>query len=146
MSQLGWWNQGVSEYAFKTYRFLVAYRIPNRCRMLQVRSWRVNIIDMLQEIPSIENDLRAPRYYFEKQKIMDTYYSSINSKLTVYEKLTDIATVLELALWKSNIFEQNLRIGSDHHSAKRLELRITSGADIIIPNVLSFLIVDCWPN
>jgi hypothetical protein len=49
----------------------------------------------------------------------------IDSKLIVFEKLADIATLIELALMVHQL-----------HSC---------GAAVIIPNVLSFLMVDKWP-
>ena len=89
---------------------------------------RLAIDDLLGCIPSI--DIIK----------MNSYIRSISSKLTVYEKLKDIATLLELALWKSN--SQNLKTKGNLR-AKKLQ-RIMCGADVIIPNVLSFLMVDRW--
>jgi hypothetical protein len=123
-----WWNHGVSEHALQASCFLLENRIAERVASLQSPKWRLAIDDLLGCIPSI--DIIK----------MNSYIRSISSKLTVYEKLKDIATLLELALWKSN--SQNLKTKGNLR-AKKLQ-RIMCGADVIIPNVLSFLMVDRW--
>ncbi len=77
--------------------------------------------------------------------MIESYCNSIDSKLSKiseYEKLKDDATLLELAIWKSKLseFECELETDSSDISAasKRQQYRIECGANVIIPNVLSF--------
>ena len=52
--------------------------------------------------------------------------------LPAYYELPEVTTILELALWKARMDEY------DDLNARE-EYRVTCGAGIIIPNVLSFL-------
>ncbi|KAL3772501.1 hypothetical protein ACHAWU_000063 [Discostella pseudostelligera] len=73
------------------------------------------------------------------------HFRSIDSKLIVYERLTNVATLLELALWKSMMSRQEFGqvLASDGNlSDARLQHRANCGAPVIIPNVLSFLTDD----
>lgn len=101
--------------------------------MLQATKWRNTILDMLKCIPSIAD---------EKQP---SHFESIHAMLTVYHKLGDVAVLLELALWKSKIFEHGLcrpSLSVDLSSDEMQQLRMDCGSAVIIPNVLSFLLVD----
>jgi hypothetical protein len=56
--------------------------------------WRTNIHGMLQLIP------------FIFPGGMNSHFDSIDSMLSKYENLKDAPTLLELAIWKSEITEQ----------------------------------------
>ena len=81
----------------------------------------------------------------------DSSYDAIHFKLITYEhaypQLRESSFLLELALWKSKIDESNTQNagqnnGLDGDSAVvRGQCRISCGADIIIPNVLPYLII-----
>ena len=69
-----------------------------------------------------------------------------------YKLLKQFTTLLELALWKAKLDEMvhvkdNIEIHAantvknDDNSARR-QLRITSGANIVIKNVLPFLVLE----
>ena len=93
-SMRGWWNHGIHEKSLSTYCFLVRCSIPRRLDLILVRSWQVNIHDMLNRIPSITpEDLNA-------------YFASIDSKLFCYENLREIPMLLELAIRHSGITQQ----------------------------------------
>ena len=68
-----------------------------------------------------------------------TCFDTIHSKLATYEReyrwLKDGAFLLELALWKSKVDELD-----DVIPGMKEQCRVTCGADIIIPNVLPYLI------
>jgi hypothetical protein len=80
---------------------------------------------MLRHIPSIS------------PKVLDSYFESIDPKLSVYKNLEDAPTLLELAIWKSKISEINGPLTT--------EMRMQCWTDsvmmvtIIVPNILSFL-------
>ena len=75
---------------------------------------------------------------------MGTYFDTLSSKLAIYEseyhQLQDAAFLLELALWKSKIDESMAMQNDTAHT--KWQCRINCGADVIIPNVLPFLIAD----
>ena len=92
-----WWNHGVHKRCLRTYSFFVGCNIPERVGLLLPRMWQSNIHDMLGGIPSISS------------KGLDSYFCSIDSKLSVYDKLKDSPALLELAIWKSKIIERTDR-------------------------------------
>ncbi len=93
--------------------------------MLKPLKWRSVIDGMLFTIPTIDFWVKQGEGSCEsRNNQLDKHYDMINSKLLVFEKLTDIATLIELAL-----------------IVHRLN---TSGAAVTIPNVLSFPMVDKW--
>jgi hypothetical protein len=65
-----------------------------RLGLLLPRMWQSDIHDMLGGIPSISPEG------------LDSYFCSIDSKLSVYKKLKDAPALLELAIWKSKYIER----------------------------------------
>ena len=131
-----WWNHGVSDLALRTYSLLVEYGIPDRLSLIKATNWRGRIHSMLERIPTIES------------QCLKEYVHSIDSKLSSYERAKDIASVLELAVWKANIItmvEQQCDLTNTCNSTisyreMKSGCRITCGATVIIPHVLSFLV------
>ena len=124
-----WWNHGVHEKCLRTYSFFVRGNIPERVGLLLPRMWQSNIHDMLGGIPSISS------------KDLDSYFRSIDSKLSVYDKLKDAPALLELAIWKSKIIERTDGNIDLLDADMKIECRTDSLSMvvIIVPNVLSFL-------
>jgi hypothetical protein len=89
-----WWDHGVHKKCLSTYCFFVRCSIPERVGLVLQRIWQSDIHNMLGGIPSIS------------PKGLDSYFCSINSKLTVYKKLKDAPALLELAIWKSKTIKQ----------------------------------------
>ena len=120
--------------------------------------WRT---DMLREIDSINQILpnaRAGTNDYgddgEKAQVIRRWIRSVIDKMNHYKAehqrlLNEAATLLELAMWKANLDENNggrtmsMREGvrTTRGSVKRArrELCVTSGASIVIKNVLPFL-------
>ena len=84
-----WWNRGVHERSLSTYRFLVRCSIPQRLGIVPVRSWQTNIYNMLGHIPTTDG-------------LVD-YFISIDSKLSVYEILTEAPALVELVIPNNDI-------------------------------------------
>jgi len=119
---------------------------------LLLERWRN---EMKDEIDRINRDLPNTGRYVktvEIQQWMERVMRRIEHyKNEHYILLKEFTTLLELALWKAKLDEsQDERsLGSGHHQpakkakidtkASRQEKRITSGANIVIKNVLSFL-------
>ena len=119
--------------------------------------------DMYREIDSINQILPNARAGYhsggwnddgEKAQVIRTWIGSVIDKMNHYKAehhrlLNEAATLLELAIWKANLDENNggrtmsVREGvrTTRGSVKRArrELCVTSGASIVIKNVLPFL-------
>jgi predicted ribosome-associated RNA-binding protein Tma20 len=80
------------------------------------------------------------RIRFFNDRGFDAYVRSIDSKLTFFEKLKDAIPLLELAIWNAKLVEQSYPSNEDSTIDSKLQHRVLCGADVIIPNVLSFLI------
>ena len=81
-----WWNKGVHEKSLRTYCFLVRCGIPARLGLVEVRSWQVNIYDMLGPIPTISVEG------------LDAYLDTIDAKLSFYESLSEVPEIMGLAI------------------------------------------------
>ena len=80
------------------------------------------------------------RIRFFNDRGFDASVRSIDSKLTFFEKLKDAIPLLELAIWNAKLVEQSYPSNEDSTIDSKLQHRVSCGADVIIPNVLSFLI------
>jgi hypothetical protein len=78
----GWRNQS-DRKKFYFHLFLVNRNIPERLGLVQVESWRASIYKMLGHVPPVS----------EKNRL-DAYFDTINSKLTVYESLSEYLNLL----------------------------------------------------
>ena len=95
-----------------------------------MKKWHTKIHDLLRHIPSVKPDN------------LKQHFHSIDSKLVTYESLKDVASLLELAVWKAKILEQADQNNDNVSIAMKMGCRIKCGATVIIPNVLSFLLQD----
>jgi hypothetical protein len=77
-----WWNNGVHEKCLSMYCLLVRFNIPERLGLVRATQWLDSIHGMLTRIP------------FISKNGMDSYFRSIDSKLSAYEG----STMLELAI------------------------------------------------
>jgi hypothetical protein len=104
---------------------LVRFNIPERLGLVRATQWQDSIHGMLMRIP------------FISKNGMDSYFRSIDSKLSAYEG----STMLELAIWKSKIVELTdgviYPLDADLKMACRIDSLMMVG--IVVPNVLSFL-------
>jgi hypothetical protein len=77
------------------------------------------------------------RIPFISKNGMDSYFHSMDSKLSAYEG----STMLELAIWKSKIVEQTDGVIYPLDADLKMACRIDSltMAGIVVPNVMSFL-------
>ena len=114
---------------------------------LHIESWRT---EMIAEINRINQVLPGTSAYGKTYVIQQWMYSVID-KLEYYKAehfryVKEAATLLELALWKTKLGENEDKFGEgktkkakiDAESARK-ERRLTCGAEIVIKNVLPFL-------
>ena len=128
-----------------TLRFLVKISISTRVDAIGLKLWRDDMSKMMtKQIPLKQ----SKRVWLSDAKSKLSYYED------EYQQLKEATTTLELALWKTKL--DGLGKGGIAMSNKkrkhdgsdiRSRCRISSGADIVIQHVLSYLVVpppeDC---
>jgi hypothetical protein len=84
---------------------------------------------MLRRIPSI------------RAKDMESFFASIDSRLSLYDNLKDSPALLELVIWKSKIFDQFSPSDTLLTTEIKMHCRTDSISmvNIIVPNVMAFL-------
>ena len=147
------WDQFVSDLAASSsarrvpveiFRFLIHLTIYDRVEQLGLERWRAAIRDEVDRLPDRGN-MRNTELKGIKLKLAFAEYT--------YDQLKEATFILELALWKAKIDECNSLVGkkrsSNRLSNKRMRVdkegfvhqcRISCGAEVIIRNVLPFLI------
>ena len=114
----------------KGFLCLLRHSVASRLNVLGVEKWQ-------EEIESdLDNFLvRFPQCVDLKRRYLESLYS----KLSTYERVKEAAWVLELALWKARMIEQQ---GAEINNGSlfRHQCHINSGADVVVPNVLPFLL------
>ena len=129
-----WWNQGRHEKSLRTYCFLVRCDIPARCSGLTpVKSWQVNINDMLRSIPTIsavdsynndedadedtdedtdddgdEDENEEDLIYEDKDESLTAHFDAIDARLAVYENLREAPKLLGLIIQIDDIVDRVL--------------------------------------
>ena len=105
-----------------------------------MESWRSEMMDEFNRInqilPTVDKKTEAIKQW------MRSTFRQLNHKL-----LKEATTLLELALWKANLSDNNgcegeregVRTTRGSRKRARKEICVTSGADIVIKNVLPFL-------
>lgn len=128
-------QRGAPRFHHDVFKYLVSYSVEKRLNSLSVDKWRKEV---LRDI----DDLRWFVCYRKKST------ERVYCKLAHYEhidRLREATSLLELSLWKSNItvsMPNDLDKGVE--SRRKIEemnaCRIRCGADVVVPNVLSFLL------
>ena len=130
---------------FATFRFLIKCSITKRVNGIGLKQYRDTI---MKKVGSVA----APRSEFPDENERVKYKTEVQRILSHYETefqiLREATSVLELALWKNSISKTM----SDHDGGRgtrkrklydetdRSTRRVSSGADIIIRNVLPYLL------
>ncbi len=120
---------------------------------LLLESWRN---EMNEEIGRI-NQILPNTGRFAKTGKIKQWIKTVNDRIDHYKTehfklLKEFTSLLELALWKAKLNEkeevgnavdiQKTKKAKIDEDAARQDLRITSGANIVIKNVLSFLVLE----
>jgi len=121
-------------------QFLFICGMSDRMEALPFKVWRDHISQMIRTA------------VFEWRRDNSGILRSIREKLAHFEvelpKLKEVTTILELAMWKVRMHENDLQDGTTHQlkklktdkSSSRQQCRVTCGADVIIGNVLPYII------
>mmetsp|Transcript_24619 Transcript_24619/g.39936 ORF Transcript_24619/g.39936 Transcript_24619/m.39936 type:complete len:156 (+) Transcript_24619:187-654(+) len=121
--------------------------IHNTVASLHLEIWRSEMTDeinrMNQTLPTITGD-KTPAI----QQWMGSAFRRLDHYKTEHQKLLkEATTLLELALWKANLDDneggnfvrEGVRTTRGSKKRARKEICVTSGADVVIKNVLPFL-------
>eukprot|EP00986_Skeletonema_menzelii_P013886 scaffold8585_cov159-Skeletonema_menzelii.AAC.2 len=113
--------------------------IHNTVASLHMESWRSEMTDeinrMNQTLPTITGDkTQAIRQWMESASHRLDCYKTEHRRL-----LKEATTLLELALWKAKLFDNGGVEVETGGQRERQELRVTSGASIVVNSVLPFL-------
>ena len=132
-----WWNHGRSNMSLETFNHLVRNNIPQRTGEIRMMWWKTNIHAMVQQIPSFASSSRC----------LDRHFGRIDSQLSDYERLqTDVAPLLMLVIWKSNITKIGDEDACDKVNVDDIKLKSRNDSEsmaiVIVPNVLDFLSVQ----
>jgi hypothetical protein len=139
-------------YDLATIEIVGGEAIHNIVSHLGLQSWRN---EMNQEINRI-NQILPTTPAIEKTGVIQEWIQSVLRQIEHYKAahhilLKEATTILELALWKAKLRQKNeeedslvttkaKRAKIDVESARQ-ERRVTFGADVIIKNVLPFLVL-----
>ena len=131
-----WRIRGVAHLSLTMFNLLCQYNIDHRLKMLKARKWWNNIHGILESTPDVvgSDGMSGGKLEF--------HFRQIDRRLAVLETLRDIAYLLELVVWKSSLihqYESNVII-DNLDGEKKMQHRISCGANVIIPHVLSFLL------
>jgi hypothetical protein len=111
----------------QVYRYMLHCSTTNRLKSLGFEKWRTDIRKMINNIPAQPMHERA----MGKNLVF--------SILEKYE-LKEATSLLELAVWKREMGHRRSAKGRKIQREQRLISRVTCGADVVISNVLPFLL------
>ena len=132
-------------------KYLVTCGLSTHVEALPFKVWRGCISNMIQNSNfSSHGDYQNSNFenYGDNLDIL----RKIQTKLAHFEvelpKLKEVTTILELAMWKVRMHENDLQDTMNHQlkklktdkSSSRQQCRVTCGADVIISNVLPYII------
>ena len=114
----------------ETFKYLLRLSITRRLDLLDIAKWRKDLENIINAFPVVE-------------KGRDDNAWAVYNKLATYESIKEGTSVLELVLWKAKIDERrNKRARVGGEVDYRDQCRINSGADIVIRNVLPYLLPE----
>ena len=121
--------------SIETFKYLLRASITKRLDLLSVSKWRVDLENRITALPDEVN------YRDEKVKNREGDIKGLYDKLATYESIKEATSVLELTLWKAKNDDRNrrARVTGEDISYKE-QCRVNCGADIVIRNVLPYLI------
>jgi hypothetical protein len=122
---------------------------------LHLKMWRDEMEDEIDRIDRINQNLPTNNHN-EKSQAIQQWITRVFSRMEHFKSehqllLKEAMTLLELALWKANLRENDgaaaakeggVRVTRGQRKRKRKDICITSGASIVIKNVLPFLALN----
>ena len=112
----------------ETFKYLFQVSITKRLDSLGIRRWREELEDGISTLP-------------EKVGNRDRDTQAVYERLATYESIKEGTSVLELAVWKAEIDKgRNKRQRVEGEDSYKEQCRVNCGADVIIRNVLPYLL------
>ena len=120
---------------------------------LHLKMWRNEMLEEINRINQTLPNIGATK----KTQAIQEWIARVLSRMVHYTTehrilLKETAALLELALWKANLHEnmaddaadaqEGVRVTRGHKKRKRKDRCITSGASVVIKNVLPFLALE----
>ena len=116
--------------AVDTIHYLLLFSVTDRLDSLGIAKWRIDLENRISGLPKIA-------------KNRDRDIQEVYDRLATYESIKESTPLLELALWKAKIDEcRNKRARTDGEVSYRGQCRVSCGADIIVRNVLPYLMPE----
>ena len=114
--------------SMETFKYLLQRSITKRLDSLGIAKWRKELENSIASLPVLG-----------RSRDRDT--QTVYNRLASYESIKEGTSVLELALWKAKTdMNRDKRAKVDSEISYREQCRINCGADIIIRNVLPYLV------
>ena len=113
--------------SIETFKYLLQSSITRRLDSLGISRWTVELENFIKFLPEIAKNRDR-----DTQKVYD--------RLATYESIKEGTSVLELTLWKLKINEDRKKARVDSEVSHKGQYRINCGADIIMRNVLPYLL------
>jgi len=136
-------NLGQRGNCFATFRFMIKCSIRKRVKDIGLKQYRDTIMKKVGSVAEPRSEFpdenERVKYKTEVQRILSHYEIE-------YQSMKEATSVLELVLWKNSIDETMSDDGRGSRKRKfdepgsRNQCRISCGADIIIRNVLPYLL------
>eukprot|EP00984_Skeletonema_dohrnii_P022408 scaffold11544_cov101-Skeletonema_dohrnii-CCMP3373.AAC.2 len=141
------WGDDIFTLCPKLTKVSLVGGVHNTTASLHLESWRNEMKDEMNRINQVLPTIRG-----RKTAAVQQWMGSVTQKLNHYKAehkalLKEATTLLELALWKAEIDDneggvlerEGVRITRGRRKRARKEIGVTSGASIVIKNVLPFL-------
>ena len=117
----------------ETLRYLLRISITERLESLDISKWNIDLENCIKLLPDVDDETNDRDREEETQ--------AVYNRLATYESIKEGTSVLELALWKAKIdTNRNKKAKIDGDVSYRDQCRINCRADIIIRNVLPYLL------
>jgi len=142
------WGDNIFTLCPKLTKVSLVGGIHNTTASLHLESWRNEMKDEINRInQTLPNTTKTQKTAAIQQWISSVIRSINHYKAEHKAFLKDATTLLELALWKANlddneggiIEKEGVRTTRGRRKRARKEICVTSGASIVIKNVLPFL-------
>ena len=128
-SPLGYLCTHVSKDLHALFQTIVQQEVLDIASQLGLREWRMEILDLANPLQDGHEEWSSTSYT-NRRKYVEEVYTKLD-KYVILEK----TSLLEAALWKAN----NLDNDSTSWVVDRRNAGLTSGASIVIPQVMVFL-------
>ena len=121
--------------SIEAFRYLLRISINKRLDSLAVGKWLDELENNISTFPDDKDTF--PKQTYKREEDTKALYD----RLATYESIKEGTSIIELALWKAKVDDsRNKRARIDEDVSYKKQCRVNCGADIIIKNMLPYLI------